>query len=73
MGDVLGIGTIGSDNRFAITVPPLTASVRIGIALGDLRGTNRTDEEFNADAYKGDDALLVPMVGYYLDTALVQP
>lgn len=73
MGEVLGIGTIGSDNRFAITVSPLTANVRIGIALGDLSGTNHTNEEFNADAYKGDDALVMPMVGYYLDTALVQP
>lgn len=73
MGDLLGTGTIGPDNRFAITVAPLTANIRIGIALGDLGGTGRTYEEFNADAYKGDEALMVPMTGYYLDTALVQP
>jgi hypothetical protein len=72
-GEELGAGVIGSDNRFAITVPPLSSNIRVGIALGDLGRTGRAPEEFDTDSYKGDGALMVPLVGYYLDTALVQP
>ena len=72
-GEELGAGVIGADNRFAITVPALPANVRIGIALGDLSGSGHSPDEFDADSYKGVDALMVPMVGYYLDTALIQP
>lgn len=73
MGNELAAGVIGADNRFAISVPPLEPNVRIGIAIGDLAGTRFSAEEFNADDYKGDEALVVPMVGYFLDTAMVLP
>jgi hypothetical protein len=54
-------------------VAPLESSVRIGVAIGDLTGTSYTAEEFDAEAYKGPEALMVPMVGYFLDTTMVQP
>ena len=73
MGSELGVGVIGADSRFSITVQPLLGSTRIGLGLGDLGGTNLNAEDFNADAYKGSEALVVPMVGYFQDTALVQP
>lgn len=73
MGDELGIGVIGPDSRFSIAVAPLADNVRIGVGLGDLSGTDFTADEFNADVYKGSEALLVPLVGYFQDTARVQP
>jgi hypothetical protein len=72
-GNELGAGIVGKDNRFSIEVPPLADNVRIGIAVGDVSSTGHSLEEFNADAYKGDEPLMVPMIGFYLDTALVQP
>lgn len=72
LGDELGGGVIGADNRFAISVPPLPSSIRIGLTVDDLTGTNYTIEEFYGDEYKGEGALMVPMVGYFQDTVLVQ-
>ncbi len=73
MGNELGSGVIGADGRFSIPVAPLSSSVRIGISIGDLTGTKFEGKDFNADVYKGDGALMVPLVGYFLDTAMVQP
>ncbi len=73
MGAELGAGVIDPNNRFAIAVSPLPVNVRIGLTLGDLTGTSYTYEQFNEEAYKGEEALLVPLVGYFQDTALVQP
>jgi hypothetical protein len=73
MGNDLGSGVIGADNHFAIQVAPLTPNVRIGIAIGDLTGTNFRADEFDANAYKGAEALMVPLVGYFLDTTMVLP
>jgi hypothetical protein len=72
-GNELGAGIVGNDNRFSIKVPPLADNVRIGVAIGDVSSTGHSLEEFDADAYKGDEPLMVPMIGFYLDTALAQP
>jgi hypothetical protein len=73
MGSELGVGVIGPDGRFSVAVDPLPGSTRIGLGLGDLQGTDLKAEDFNADIYKGSEALVVPMVGYYQDTVLVRP
>ncbi len=73
MGTILGGDDVGPDNRFEVEVPPLEPNIRIGLAIGDLTGTSHTWEEFQSEWYKGKEALLVPLVGYFQDTALVQP
>jgi hypothetical protein len=68
MGVQLGGGTVGSDGQFEITVGQLTPSVRIGITLAEPN-----DSIWANQAVLGPQALVVPMVGTYLDTVLVGP
>lgn len=72
MGDRIGSGVIGPDGQFSIVVLPLEANIRIGLEIGDLSGTGHLFEDFNGDVYKGEEALLLPMVGYFHDTVFVQ-
>ena len=72
-GTELGSGTIGPDGRFSITVAPLEANVRLGLMLKDVGSSGKQPDDFNADEYKGPGALMVPQVGYFLDTASVVP
>ena len=71
MGEVMGQTTIDDNGRFSINVPPLEANVRVGIWVGDLAGTRWTLETFQAPGYQGDEAMALPNVGNFLDTALV--
>jgi len=73
MGTILGGDVIGADNRFSIDVPPLESSTRIGVEIGDLTGTNYVWDQFQSEQFKGSGALTVPLVGYFQDTAVVQP
>ena len=73
MGGELGSGTIGPDNRFSVSVAPLEASTRIGLAVNDTGSTGRQLSDYYGDDYKGPGAFMVPQVGYFQDTALVQP
>jgi hypothetical protein len=73
MGEVLGAGTIGPDNRFEITTSPLPASIRIGIALADLSGTEYLPSDFNDEGFQGDEAMLIPEVGYFFDSTMIAP
>lgn len=68
MGAQLGGGTVGEDGRFEITVAELTPSVRIGITL-----VEPDDSIWANPAVLGPQSLVVPMVGAYLDTVLVEP
>jgi hypothetical protein len=71
MGSVLGTGSIGPDNRFSISVTPLPGSVRVGVGVIDVGTTGKDLADFNAKDYQGVEPLVVPQVGYFLDTVLV--
>jgi hypothetical protein len=71
MGEVLGQGTIQSDGTFKILVPTLEKGHRIGLGIADLAGTKWKAEDFQNPGYNGDEARLIPMVGFFFDTAMV--
>jgi hypothetical protein len=71
MGEMIAQTTVDDSGRFAFTVPPLEAEVRIGISVGDLAGTRWTPDYFLAPGFRGDEGVSLPNVGYFLDTALV--
>ncbi len=76
MGEVLGRGMIGPDGRFTISVtPPLIANHRIGIMLDDQNTELYFTEELLAqlEAFRGDNAIIVPRIGAVYDAASVQP
>lgn len=68
MGVELGAGIVGEDGRFEIPVGDLTANVRLGIAL-----VEPDDALWSNPAVLGPQSLVVPMVGSYLDTVMVEP
>ncbi len=68
MGVELGATTIGEDGRFTINVQPLPGNIRIGIQLAEH------DDAIWADkSLLGPDALVLPLVGAFVDTVLVVP
>jgi hypothetical protein len=71
VGEVLGETVIQDDGTFEFATPPLESGVRIGIVLGNLEGTAWSPEDFYDSGYYGDDARVVPMIGFLYDTALV--
>jgi hypothetical protein len=73
MGDELGSAVAGPDGRYSVTVPALEASVRLGLFVKDVGSSGKTIEDFNGAQYQGSGAMMVPQVGYYVDTASVQP
>jgi Big-like domain-containing protein len=73
MGALMGQTNVGQDGRFSFTVPPLEAAHRLGVTLGDLSGTKWTAEQFYSPGYQGDGAMQTPNVGFFFDTAQVQP
>lgn len=72
MGTILGGDVIGDDNRFSVDVTPLEANTRIGLEIGDLTGTSYVWDQFQTEPFKGSGALIVPLVGYFQDTVVVQ-
>lgn len=68
MGIELGGGVVGDDGRFALQVAPLTGNLRIGIQL-----VEQNDAIWAEKALLGPEALVVPMVGAFVDTVLVSP
>ncbi len=68
MGVELGSGIVQSDGRFAIEVEPLLANIRIGIQL-----VEQDDRVWQDKSRLGPEALVVPLVGIFVDTALVGP
>jgi hypothetical protein len=66
MGEMLGSGVVGADGKFTISTVPLPANTRIGVYV-DLAAIGLTD----ADVQAGSGAMNVPLVGYFVDTAMV--
>jgi fructose-specific phosphotransferase system IIC component len=71
VGEVLSETVIRDDGTFEFSTPSLESGVRIGILLGNLEGTAWSPEDFYDSGYYGDDARVVPMIGFLYDTALV--
>jgi len=72
-GRLLASGVIDRNGRFELEVgEPLEARHRIGIALGDLTGTGWQPEDFSDEKFYGDEALNVPLVGFFFDTCMIQ-
>jgi hypothetical protein len=71
MGDPLGTGKVGSDGKFVIVVKPLEAAHRIGLALGILEGTPWKPEDFYRQEFYGPEAMQLPTVGFFFDTAMI--
>lgn len=70
MGKILGEATINNHGNFSISVDPLPEGHRIGINI-DFRSDNWSPEDFQNPAYNGDEALQVPLLGFFYDTALI--
>jgi len=72
MGAFVGSGAIDESGRFHVTFSePLEARHRIGLTI-DVGGTSWTPDDFSSEAFRGEEALVVPQVGFYYDTAMVQ-
>lgn len=72
-GEILGRATTNRRGEFEIRLnAPLEARHRVGLTLGDLTGTGKQYEDFYSEEYYGDEALLVPQVGFFFDTAMVR-
>jgi hypothetical protein len=71
MSRVLGENTTNDQELFSIAVPDLEGAHRIGLALGNLNGAAWSEADFYDEAFHGDDAMLVPSVCVFFDTAMV--
>ena len=72
-GEILGRATINRRGEFEVKLnAPLEARHRVGLTLGDLTGTGKQYEDFYFEEYHGDEALMVPQVGFFFDTAMVK-
>lgn len=72
MGELLSSTTIKADGTFVFDVKALPVSSRIGLMLGDLANTSWTTESFYDPGYNGEEALLIPNVGFLYDTCIVK-
>lgn len=72
-GVVLGNTTINREGKFEIKVStPLEEGHRIGLTLGNLSSTKNQPEDFYDKKLYGDEALNVPQIGFFFDTAMVK-
>jgi hypothetical protein len=68
-GDELGSGVIGKDGTFKVKLAsPLRAGQRVGLALGDMTGT-----DFSYDALKEQAIINLPVIGLLFADVEVQP
>jgi len=71
-GTLLAAGKIDNDGTFELKLErPLEANHRIGLALGNLAGTDWQLTDFTPEFY-GDEPMSVPQVGHFLDTYAVR-
>jgi hypothetical protein len=73
MGEVLSQTSIGADGKFAFNLSiPLEKNHRIGIALDELQGTKWNRGQFVDSGFYGEEAMMVPNVGFLYDTTMVE-
>jgi hypothetical protein len=71
-GDIVGEGTISSDGTFTIKLnKPLEVNQWIGITYSNLKNTKWVPSNFDDPGFRGDSPQLIPLVGYFFDTAEV--
>ena len=71
-GEVLGTGVVGDDGVLSIELNQgLQALHRVGLALGNLDGTDWDLTGLQSEEYYGDEALSVPQVGFFYDTFFI--
>lgn len=73
MGEFLGTGIVDPDGRFAVTVPPLVANIRVGLEIADEGASGFGLQDFLNPAFWGPGYLSLPQVGYFPDTLMVEP
>ncbi len=71
MGEVLGEGVIGEDGTFEVEVPPLEDQLWVGVAPGELAGSDLTYEDLTASGFNGEGAAQVPQIGFVYDSITV--
>jgi hypothetical protein len=72
-GQILSKVKVGPDGKFTFTTPaPLEKGHRLGIALGDLTGTPWVEKNYDDPGFQGPQPQLVPNVGFFYDTTMVQ-
>jgi hypothetical protein len=71
-GPLLALGEIDEKGRFELELDkPLEANHRIGLALGNLSGSDWQSTNFSSE-FNGDEAMSVPQVGYFFDTCMIR-
>jgi hypothetical protein len=70
-GQILGQTVIREDGTFVFEVKPLEAEHRLGLTTGDLTNTKWSDANFEDPGFFGDEARLVPNIGFFYDTTNV--
>jgi hypothetical protein len=72
MGQFLAAGLTEDDGRFELVLSkPLEAKHRVGLSY-DPSSTTLSSEELADPRFHGDEPLMVPQVGFYYDSALVE-
>jgi hypothetical protein len=72
-GDYLAETTVQPDGKFTFKVKALEKGHRLGIALGNTKGTRWENYDFGAVGFQGTEPMLVPNIGYFFDTVYVDP
>mgnify|MGYP001085550308 CR=1 FL=1 len=71
-GEVLGTAVVGDDGVLSVELNQgLQARHRVGLALGNLDGTDWVLTDLQSEKYYGDEALSVPQVGFFYDTFFI--
>jgi hypothetical protein len=71
-GAPLGRGVADGDGRFEIALfAPLEARHRVGATV-ELSGSPWTENDFSSDAFHGEEPLMIPQIGFYFDTSMVE-
>ncbi len=70
-GDYLTETTVQADGKFTFKVKALEKGHRLGIALGQTKGTRWENFDFGAQGFQGTEPMLVPNIGYFFDTVYV--
>jgi hypothetical protein len=71
-GDVMGEATISNDGTFSIKLgKPLEVNHWVGLTYSDLRNTKWVSANFDDPGFRGDSPQLIPLVGFFFDTAEV--
>ncbi len=70
-GQVLGEGKINADGTFNVTLTnPMEKGHRIGVTIGETKGTEWEGQDFTKEGFFGTEPQLVPNVGFFYDTAM---